>query len=185
MTFLNILVGDLMRDISLHILDIVMNSINASSDVIEINIDEQVDYIKFMIKDNGIGMSNETLSKVMDPFYTSRNTRKVGLGLSLLNENVNKTLGHLNIFSKLGGGTIVEATFNKNHIDCIPIGDIDETILLLIIMEPNINYIYKHTCLKKEFILNTLEIKAVLQDVPINEKSVINWLKENLSHKFA
>lgn len=174
-----------MRDLSMHILDIVMNSIRASSTLIEINIIECDEILKVKIQDNGYGMDKDTVEKVLNPFYTSRKTRRVGLGLPLLHENTKKTNGHFSLTSCVKQGTTVEAVFNRNHIDCIPLGNINETILSLIILEPDIDFIYTHRVNDDEYKLNTKEIKEILDGVSINEKNVIKWLKEDLQNKFS
>lgn len=173
-----------MRDVSMHVLDIAMNSIKANANLIEITIDENGKYLKLIIKDNGCGMKKDTINKITNPFYTTRTTRKVGLGIPLLSENAKNTGGYLKIDSKELCGTKIEAVFVKSHIDCIPLGDIDETILSLIIMEPNKDFNFKHGKGDIKYELDTREIKTILQEVPINESSVISWLKEDLNNKF-
>ena len=174
-----------MRDLSMHILDIVMNSIRAKATLIEITVIEKNDTLTLEIKDNGIGMGESMLQQVKNPFFTTRTTRRVGLGLSLLLDNAKKTGGKMEISSKEGVGTTVEAMFHTNHIDCIPKGNIDETIISLIMLEPDLDFIYNHTINDNYYQLNTLEIKKILHEVPINENTVIEWLKEDLIHKFS
>jgi|SRR5690554_5038150 len=169
-----------MRDISLHILDIVMNSIAAKASLINITVIEETEIIKVIIKDNGYGMDKKTLGKVLDPFYTKRTTRKVGLGLPLFCQNVKKTGGRFRIDSSKNDGTFIEATFNRNHIDCIPLGNIKETIISLIMIAPDINYLFIYKKNDNEYVLDTIKIKQVLEDVPINDINVINWLKKDL-----
>lgn len=172
-----------MRDISMHVLDIVMNSIHAQASLIEITIIEKKDTLELMIKDNGCGMTKEMLETVVDPFCTSRKTRRVGLGIPLLSQNVKNTGGVFNITSSINQGTIIDAIFNKNHIDCIPLGDMNETIISLISIEPDIDFIFTSIKNQNKYVLNTQEIKGVLKDVSINENEVINWLKEDLSQQ--
>lgn len=169
-----------MRDISLHVLDIAMNSINAQATLIEIEFIVTDDTYELTIKDNGKGMTEEELQKVRDPFFTSRLTRKVGLGIPMLEQNVLKTNGHFEINSIINQGTIVEAVFNKHHIDCLPVGDMAETIISLIMIAPQIDYIIKLKSPKDEYILNTQEIKEILQDVEINNINVISLLRKDL-----
>ena len=146
-----------MRDISLHVLDIVMNSIKANATLIEITIIETTSKVSVTIKDNGQGMSEDYVKHVLDPFLTSRTTRKVGI--PLLYQNVKKTAGEFTIESKLNQGTLVKAVFNKNHIDCIPLGDMEATIITLITLEPKVDFIYRFKTCNEEFVLNTLEMK--------------------------
>ncbi len=169
-----------MRDISMHVLDIAMNSIKANATVIKIMIIESDETIRLIIKDNGCGMDKETLNSVVDPFFTTRKTRNVGLGIPLLYQNVKRTSGKFNITSSLKLGTAIEAIFNRKHIDCIPLGDINETIISLILLEPLIDFIYTRKNSFKKYVLNTKKIKRVLNGVKINEKEVIDWLKADL-----
>ncbi len=168
----------------MHVLDIVMNSIEATASLIEIIFVEKKETQQLLIKDNGCGMSNEKLENVLDPFFTTRTTRNVGLGIPLLYESVKRTGGKFNITSSVNQGTVMEAIFNKNHIDCIPKGDMNETILSLIMLEPTIDFIYTYKSGHKKYVLNTKEIKKILKEVSINEPVVMNWLKEDLlNHK--
>lgn len=169
-----------MRDISLHILDIAMNSIDGCASLIEITIIDEENEIIVKIKDNGCGMDENTLKKVLDPFYTSRKTRNVGLGLPLFYQNVKNTGGKFTIESKVNCGTNVEARFNKKHLDCIPLGNIKETILSLILLAPECDFIFTYKKNHNAYVLNTKEIKAIIKEVPINDLNVINWLKKDL-----
>ncbi|MBU4486045.1 MAG: ATP-binding protein [Candidatus Delongbacteria bacterium] len=135
-----------MEDLSLHILDVVENSIEAGASKIEIKIieDKSRDLLEIEIKDNGRGMSEETLSKVLDPFYTTRTTRRVGMGLSLLVQAAKDSNGNFEINSSVGVGTEVKASFQYSHIDRKPIGDLKSTFIILITSYPEINFIYIH-----------------------------------------
>lgn len=168
-----------MRDISLHILDIAQNSINANASLIEISVIETDYVIEVVIRDNGKGMTEEELAKAIDPFYTTRKTRKVGLGLSLLKHNVELTSGKFTIESQLNKGTIVKATFNRTSIDCLPLGDLLETFITLIILHPDVDFIFTHKTSIKDYHLDTRELKAILNEIKINEIPVINWIRED------
>jgi K+-sensing histidine kinase KdpD len=135
-----------MEDLSLHILDVVENSIEAAASKIEIRITEvkSRDLLVIEIKDNGRGMSEETLSKVLDPFYTTRTTRRVGMGLSLLSQAAKESNGSFEISSVIGEGTEVKASFQYSHIDRKPMGDIKSTLISLMISYPEINIIFVH-----------------------------------------
>ena len=135
-----------MEDLSLHILDIAENSITASAKRIEIRINEDKtnDLLTIEIKDDGKGMDEQTLQKALDPFFTTRNTRRVGLGLSLLAQAARETDGNLVLDSRNGQGTTVKATFRFSHPDRKPMGDIDETIRTLVVGYPGIDFLYKH-----------------------------------------
>ncbi len=172
-----------MRELSLHILDIVQNSIAAGAVLIEINIHEDIknDILSFTIIDNGKGMSQELLDTVCDPFKTSRQTRKIGLGISLLKAAAERCDGGLDIVSEVGKGTSVKTHFVYSHIDRSPLGEMVETMLTLISSNPSIDFIYHHCVNDREFQFETKEIKKVLKDVPINTVEVFIWMKENLN----
>ena len=150
-----------MEDLSLHILDVVENSIEANASKIEIKIVEKKnkDLLIIEIKDNGRGMNKETINKVLDPFYTTRTTRKVGLGLSLLAQAAKESNGDFEINSKPGVGTEVKASFQYSHIDCKPIGDMNDTLVTLIISHPEINFIYEYQNEEGNYILDSNKIK--------------------------
>jgi signal transduction histidine kinase len=135
-----------MEDLSLHILDIAENSISASAKRIEIRIDEDEakDLLTIEIKDDGKGMDEQTLQKVLDPFYTTRTTRRVGLGLSLLAQATRESDGTIELASKPGIGTTIKANFRFSHLDRKPMGDIDETIRILVVGNPGIDFLYEH-----------------------------------------
>jgi hypothetical protein len=169
-----------MRDLSLHILDIVQNSIKADATVITVCIREIAHnkYLTLEINDNGIGMDNEFLAKVDDPFTTSRTTRKIGLGIPLLKASALKCDGKFNIYSEKNIGTKVFATFSINHIDRLPIGDITNTMVSLISANTGLRFILLLESIKGVFKLDTEEINKILKGVSINEFAVLQWLKE-------
>jgi hypothetical protein len=169
-----------MKELSMHILDITMNSVKAEAKLIEITIEENTknNSIRITIKDDGKGMSKEILENVTNPFYTTRTTRKVGLGLSLLKEASERCNGYLKINSQLGIGTIVESVFEKNNIDRAPIGNIGDTILVIINSLINCELIYNHDVDGKKFTISTMQLKEILGSVDINDSNVIIWVKE-------
>ena len=135
-----------MEDLSLHILDVVENSIAAGASKIEIKIteDQASDLLVIEIKDDGRGMDKETLDQVLDPFYTTRTTRRVGMGLSLLAQSAEESNGKFKIVSEVGKGTELKATFQYSHIDRKPMGDLKTTFITLLMSYPEINFIYIH-----------------------------------------
>jgi len=169
-----------MRDLSLHILDIIQNSIKANASVVTIHIGEaaQSKHLILEIGDNGIGMDNDFLIRVEDPFTTSRTTRKVGLGIPLLKESALKCDGKFNIYSERNKGTKVFATFSINHIDRLPIGGISDTMITIISANTDIQFILLLDSAKGDFKLDTDEINKTLDGVKINEFAVLQWLKE-------
>ena len=149
-----------MEDLSLHILDVVENSIEANASKIKIKINEDIkkDILIIEIKDNGKGMDEETLKIVTDPFYTTRTTRNVGLGLSLLVQATKESNGNFEIKSKINKGTEIKATFQYSHIDRKPLGDIKNTLMTLMIAHPEINFIYEYQDAENKYYLDTNEI---------------------------
>jgi hypothetical protein len=176
-----------MEDISLHLLDIAENSVAAGATLIKINIsaDEVNDLLSLEIIDNGRGIPDELKGKVLDPFYTTRRTRRVGFGLSLLAQSAKEAGGDMNIQSTEGGGTTVTAHFKYSHIDRKPIGKIADTFSVLIAGNPDIDFIF--TCSKNGtyFLLDTREIKAELEGIPLNDPSVITTIRSHLKESLV
>jgi hypothetical protein len=149
-----------MQDLSLHILDIVENSIDACASRIEICIRELVkeDCLTLEISDNGRGMDAVTTKMAKDPFFTTRTIKPVGLGLSLLSESARATGGGLEIESAPGKGTRIVATFRQSHIDMKPLGDIPQTLVTLLIGHPEIELRYAHFIGEESFVWHTREL---------------------------
>ena len=135
-----------MEDLSLHILDIAENSIAAAAKRIEIiiNEDRDKDLLTIEIKDDGKGMDQKTMKKALDPFFTTRKTRRVGLGLSFLAQAAEESGGKMELKSLPNEGTTTKATFRLSHPDCKPMGDINETMRMLVVGHPEINFVYEH-----------------------------------------
>ena len=173
-----------MLDLSLNVMDISQNSISAGATKLFVSVEEINDKLTIIIEDNGKGMSKEVLSKVDDPFYTTRTTRKVGLGLSLFKMQAQLTGGDFSISSKEHIGTKVKAIFFKDHVDMLPLGDMTETVWLLITCNPKLDVIYNRGCNGKSFTLKTSEIKDELGDDELIETpEVVAWIKEYLTEK--
>ena len=141
-----------MQDLSLHILDIVENSINAGSSRIEVRIvtDEKADHLGLSIADDGRGMDEEELEKARDPFYTSKPGKRVGLGIPLLAQAAREGGGEFSIRSAAGGGTLLKATFRMSHPDTKPLGDIAGTMRMLQVTHPEIEFVFEHQTTQKE-----------------------------------
>lgn len=169
-----------MKDLSLHILDIAQNSIRANATLVEIVLVEDIpsDLFSITIRDNGCGMSPETVEKVVDPFYTSRTTRKVGLGLPLLKQNAERCGGKFTITSKENEGTEVLATFSHSNIDRPVLGDIAGVVIILVTSNPEMNFIYSHSYNGKTYCFDTREVKEALDGTPINDLKVSRFLKD-------
>ena len=174
-----------MRELSLNVLDIAQNSISAGADVIEITVEESTpdSLLTIIIKDNGCGMDEESVKNVMDPFFTTRTTRKVGMGIPLFKMAAEMTGGSLEINSAVGKGTQVKTVFHYDHVDFTPLGDIDSTIVTLITMNSNINFIYTLKADQKEFRLSTQQLKDILGDVPLDIPEIVMWLKDYLKEQ--
>jgi len=150
------------KDLSLHILDIVENSIKAKASRIEIKVVEEIrkDLLTLEIKDNGQGIDEAAMKKVLDPFFTTGATRKVGLGLPLLSQAARESGGNVEIASKVGRGTRVKATFGYGHIDRKPLGSMGKTLTALIVGNPEIDFIYEHKKGGAKYRLDTRETRA-------------------------
>lgn len=171
-----------MRELSLYILDIAQNSIAAQATFLEIIIEENLekDYLGISIKDNGKGMEQEQVDKVLDPFYTSRTNRKVGLGLPLYQAHALECAGEFSLTSQVGQGTTVIASFQHSHIDRVPLGDIGATIVTIISGNGNLHLRYKHNFNGQEFLFDTEEIKENLDSIAIDNYLVLDWIKNHL-----
>ncbi len=169
-----------MNDLSLHILDIVQNSISAGATLIYILIDEDTatDVLAITIEDNGKGMTPEQVARVTDPYFTSRTTRKVGLGLPLFKQSAEQTGGSLAIESAVGKGTKVTATFGHAHIDRPSLGDTANAVVLLVSANPQIDFVYTHTHNGNTYTFDTREVKEVLDGLPLNDVQVVRMLTE-------
>lgn len=169
-----------MLELSLHILDIVNNSIKANATNIEIEINEQIskNILFISITDNGCGMDEDFLCDAIDPFKTARTTGKVGMGLSMFKAAAKATGGNLEISSQKNVGTKVVATFTYNHIDRQPIGNMAETMLALMCSNENINFIYRHIIGDKEFLLDTKRIRNILGDISFSEPDITLWVRD-------
>lgn len=169
-----------MRELALHLLDIAENSVAAQAKNISISIEEDTcrDTLRMLIRDDGVGMSPELVAKVIDPFTTSRTTRKVGLGIPLLKAAAEACEGWLKIDSILGAGTTVEVVFKRSHIDRMPLGNLAETFLTLFIGTPDVHWLFEYRVDAQEFLFDDVVIKDELQGVPLSEPSVIGFVRD-------
>ena len=172
-----------MKDLSLHILDIVQNSISAGAILIQVEIREnpEDDTYILTITDNGSGMNSETLQRATDPFFTSRTTRKVGLGLPLLKQNAECTGGSFSLLSHAGEGTIVKATFGYKHIDRVPPGDIGGVMALLASANPLLDFTYSHYSAAGKYEFDTRDVKTELDGLPISHAEITRFMKEMIN----
>ncbi len=169
-----------MKELSLHILDMIQNSLEADATRVEIRVEERDDVFRFSVKDNGCGMSEEFLKKVRDPFTTTRTTRKIGLGIPLLEAAAVQCNGKLEISSSVGIGTELTASFQNSHIDRAPLGDIAQTMVTVISGHPQVAFLYTYCWGEKTFVFSTEKVRTILQDVPLNTPEVLRWIGEYL-----
>ncbi len=181
-----------MKELSLNILDITQNSITAGASVIEIFLEENEDHLLTLtINDNGCGMSAETVQKVTNPFYTTRTTRKVGMGIPLLKLAAEQAGGKLHITSVTKEanaerhGTCVVATFHTDNIDFTPIGDMVSTLCVIIQGHPEIDYIFKHSAPEINVSLDTRQMREILGgDISLGSPEIIEWIADYLKEQY-
>lgn len=173
----------MMTELSLNVLDVANNSVRAGASliVIKITINTKEDTLRILIKDNGKGMTKEQLTKVEDPFYTTRTTRKVGLGVPFFKLSALAADGSFHIDSIPNEGTTIQATYRLSHIDRMPLGDMTSTIHTLITVNPDIDFMYCYRYNENEFILDTKEFRKIIGDIPFSTKEVSAYIKEYLT----
>lgn len=172
-----------MKELSLHILDIAQNSVrgNASEIIITVNENKKNNIFKFSIRDNGNGIEPKIFENIKNPFTTTRTTRKVGLGIPLLNDTCKLCNGNLLIETQIGKGTYLEATMEYNSIDRPPMGNIISTVVGLVSSNEKIHYIYIHQYNENIFEFDVNDIKEVLDGVSLTDFKVIQWLENYLT----
>ena len=177
----------MMQELSMNILDVAENSVRASATLVEITIDEkpQEDILSVTISDNGCGMTPKQVKNVTDPFYTTRSTRKVGLGVPFFKMAAELTGGKLEIQSTVGVGTVLKADFVRSSIDLMPLGDINETIGTLIHCNPHIDFIYTRRFENAQMTLDTREFRHILDGIELNDPKVSKFIREFLAENTA
>lgn len=173
----------MLRELALHILDLAENSLNAGATLVTIDLveDSAADRLTLQVADNGHGMSAEDTQRAADPFFTTRTTRRVGLGLPFLKQAAEMCQGSFKIESTLGIGTTVTATFGQSHIDRMPLGDAPGTILSLVVGNPQADFVYRHRVDGRTSEFDTRPIKAELGEVSLSEPEVLAYLKKQIS----
>lgn len=174
----------MLREISLHILDIAENSVQAGAKRIEIEVVEDIlkDRLRIKIKDNGCGMTKEKLTNFSDPFITTRTTRKVGLGIPFLKEAAESCNGFLEIHSESGIGTTIKVEFQHSHIDRMPLGDLAGTFLNLLVGYPKVNWVFSYQKNEKKFYLDDQIIKKELENIPLSDATVLSFLRKTIEN---
>jgi anti-sigma regulatory factor (Ser/Thr protein kinase) len=175
-----------MLELAAHILDIAENSVRAGAKLIKIDIEEDTakDFLSIKIIDDGQGMQKEEIKKVLDPFYTTKTVRRVGLGLPLLADAAQRSGGSLQIKSEKDKGTTVKATFGLSHVDRQPMGDIIGTLIVLIAGNSAVDFLYRHKHNNKQFKMDTREIRKEISDVPINHPEILKYIRGVLEEGF-
>lgn len=176
-----------MRDIALHVLDLVQNAVEAGARRVELTVEEDAaaDTLTVTVIDDGKGMSEEMLRQVRDPFFTSRTTRRTGLGLPLLDMTTRQAGGRLDIISHPGQGTTVRAVFQLSHLDRPPLGPLEETVTDIIVANPALDFTFHHCRNGRFYTLSTRDIAAALGDIPLSHPQVLTWLHGYLSSQRA
>ena len=176
-----------MRELALHILDVLENSLEAGAGQIELAVDEDAaaDGLRIIVRDDGRGMDAETARRALDPFFTTRTTRHVGLGLPLLKAAAQGCGGNMVIHSQLGVGTKVVAEFELDHIDRAPLGDMHSSLLGALLSTSGADMAYRHRANENEFAFDTREMRAILGDIPLAHPQVRNWLDDFLREGFS
>ena len=181
-----------MKELSLNLLDIAENSVKAGASLTQLLLTEENGVLTFQVVDNGCGMTEETVKSVTDPFYTTRTTRPVGLGLPLLRMAAEQTDGTLTVTSRhkdthpADHGTTVTAIFHTDHIDCPPLGDLVGTVVTLIQGHPDTDFLFVHRLPDgKTAELDTRQLREVLGEVSLAEFEVLQWISGYLSDQYT
>ncbi len=171
-----------MRELSLNVMDVAQNSVRAEATLVRISVTEsdKDDRLTIEIADNGCGMTQEQVQQVIDPFFTTRTTRKVGLGVPLFKLSAEQTGGSFDIQSEKGVGTTTTASYVKSHVDMTPLGDINSTVKILIQCNPQIDFVYTCTTDNGSFTLDTRELREVLGDISLDTPDVLVWIGDYL-----
>ena len=171
-----------MRDLSLHILDLMQNSIRAQAALVKLDVSlSEAGLMTVVIEDDGTGMSKELLARVTSPFATTRTTRKVGLGIPMMAENCRLAGGDLRIESELGRGTVLTATLDTKSIDCLPLGDLPGTVTTLVTMNPDQpEFLLQCASPKGDMQFDTREVREALQGVSFSEPEIAAWILDSL-----
>lgn len=169
-----------MNDLSMHILDIVQNSISAGATRVTLTVDEApgADLLTIVIGDNGKGMTSEQVSRLSDPFFTSRTTRKVGMGIPLLMDSARQSGGDVRIESEPGKGTEVTAVFGYSNIDRPPLGDVANALMLLVSSNPALDFLFTYRYNGEEYLFDTVDVREILGDNALKDLTIIRNLEE-------
>jgi len=182
-----------MKEIALHLLDLAENSVTAHAKTVRIDVceDFRTNQLTTSVEDDGDGMTEEVIKQVVDPFYTSRTERKVGLGIPLLKESAEACQGAMRISSAPGAGTKIAANFQHSHIDRMPLGDLSSTFLTLVLTHPEVHWLFKYEFnppykgSMRIFEFDDQPVKDALQEVPLTHPDVITFIRSSLEEGIA
>ena len=180
-----------MNEFSLYVLDITMNSVRAGASAVDIILREEGEWLHFSVSDNGCGMTEAQLSRLGNPFFTTRKTRNVGFGIPFLKMLAEMTGGYIQITSvhesvSAKHGTTTAATFGRNHLDFVPLGDMVDTVKTLVHGSPDIDFTFKHQTEKGTVQFAAAEIRQILgEDISLAEPEVLAWIEGNLREQYA
>jgi hypothetical protein len=171
-----------LRELALHLLDIAENSVAAKAKNIQILVDEDTDHdrLKLAVIDDGVGMDAQTVSQVTDPFFTSRTTRKVGLGIPLLKAAAEACNGSLRIESRPGKGTWIDVDFQDSHIDRMPLGNLASTWLTLLVSYPSVHWLFRYRLNANCFEFDDEPVKQEIGDLPLTDPAILAYLRQSL-----
>ena len=171
-----------MLELAMHILDIAENSVRAGAKRVQIRITEDLARDRYVMEivDDGHGMNDEEQKKALDPFYTTKKVRKIGLGLPMLKSAAESTGGTFSLRSEAGRGTAVTAEFGHGHIDRQPLGNVASSLLGLILGNPGVDFLYVHRRNGRSYRLDTREVKQALEDIPLSHPDVTRFIRESI-----
>lgn len=164
-------------------LDLVQNSLSAGAGHITVEIKESLreDRLEIRIRDDGAGMDPEFLSRVTDPFVTTRTTRPVGMGIPLVKMAAEMAEGRFDIQSSKGKGTELNASFRLSHVDRMPLGDMAGTVTTLIQGAPEVDFVYIRQTDSGRFEFSTIQIRETLEGISLREPEVLDWIREYIA----
>lgn len=171
----------MMQDLAMHILDIAYNSIRAQASEITVTYRDSTiaNKITITIQDNGCGLSELQIQQVTNPFYTTRTTRRVGMGVALFQGLAQQCDGQFSLTSQVNLGTTIQVSVRKDHWDTPPQGDLAQTMQTLIQADPTIHFQFNMVLDTKTFTFDTKEIQAILTDeVSLSEPTILLWIQE-------
>ncbi len=176
-----------MEDISLHLLDILQNSVSAGATLIECCFSRKEDVLSLSVEDNGKGMDEQTLKAAVDPFYTSKAFRKkkVGLGIPLFAQSATLSGGSFDLQSELGKGTILKASFVVSSIDALPLGDVALTMVTCIVAHPKVDFVLRSSVNGEKDCFDTRLVKKELDGVPLDQPEIRNFMEEILCQQIG